>query len=126
MRSRTAKKSILLIEDEQSMAHALELKLKNCGIEVTCATQGEEGLTRLNGHSYDLILLDLVMPRMDGFAFLTALKSRGIKTPVIVLTNLSQEEDAKEIKKLGAHGYFVKSDTSLVTLITEITTFLKL
>jgi DNA-binding response OmpR family regulator len=118
------KKRILIVEDEKPMACALQLKLEHCGFEIHCAYHGEEGLALISEQPFDLILLDLVMPRKDGFAVLRSLQTQKNRIPIIVLTNLGQEEDAQEVIRLGAQEYFVKSDTPIVTIVTEVTRIL--
>jgi len=112
---------VLIIEDEAPLAHALEMKLDHEGIESESALGGEEGVTMLEKNKYSLILLDLIMPKVDGFAVLNAMKEKKISTPVFVLTNLSQTEDEKKVKELGVEKFFVKSNTSLTTIIEHIT-----
>lgn len=113
-------KKILIIEDERPLARALELKLTHVGFETKTAVNGEEGLAILQEESFDLILTDLVMPKVDGFAVLTALRERGNTTPVIVLTNLSQAEDESRARTLGAAGFLVKSDISVSEIVERI------
>lgn len=113
-------KKILIIEDERPLARALELKLTHVGFETKTAVNGEEGLAILQKESFDLILTDLVMPKVDGFAVLTALRERGNTTPVIVLTNLSQAEDESRARTLGAAGFLVKSDISVSEIVERI------
>jgi DNA-binding response OmpR family regulator len=116
----TNPKRVLVVEDERPMAHALELKLNHSGYEAMAVFNGQEALDELNRQTYDLIILDLVMPVMDGFALLRELQTRGKKIPVIVASNLSQEEDAKKAKKLGAKDYFVKSNTPIAEVINHV------
>lgn len=118
-------KKILIIEDEKPMARALELKFMHAGFEAVSAGNGEEGLAILEKRTFDLILLDLVMPKMDGFSTLEILKQKGIKIPVMILSNLSQEEDIKRAKSLGAKEFFIKSDTPIATIVEKIALFLK-
>ena len=113
-------KKILIIEDERPLARALELKLTHVGFETKTAVNGEEGLAILQKESFDLILTDLVMPKVDGFAVLSALRERGNTTPVIVLTNLSQAEDESRARTLGAAGFLVKSDISVSEIVERI------
>lgn len=113
-------KRVLVVEDERPMAHALELKLKGCGFNPILAANGEQGLALASQGSFDLILLDLIMPKMNGFDVLQNLRERKNKTPVIVLTNLGQEEDEQRVKTMGATHYFVKSDVPLVAIIKYI------
>lgn len=113
-------KRILIIEDEKPLARALELKLAHVGFETKSAVNGEEGLAILQEESFDLILTDLVMPKVDGFAVLTTLRERNNTTPVIVLTNLSQVEDESRARALGAAGFFVKSDIPVAEIVERI------
>ncbi len=115
-----AKKKILIAEDEKPMARALELKFNNSGFEAKAVFDGEEALSELKKASYDLLLLDLMMPKMDGFGVLEALKKESNKMPVIVSTNLSQPGDVERAKALGAVDYFVKSDTPIVEVIEHV------
>ncbi|HEY4499867.1 MAG TPA: response regulator, partial [Candidatus Paceibacterota bacterium] len=80
----------------------------------------------LNKETFDLILLDLVMPKLDGFAVLQWLKGKGIKTPVIVTSNLSQDVDAKRSKELGAVDYFIKSDIPIAEVVERVKKVLKI
>jgi len=121
----TEPKKILIIEDEIPMARAMVLKLTHAGFEATSASNGEDGLTILEKESFSLILLDLIMPKMDGFVVLETLKKKGIKTPVIILSNLSQEDDEKRAKELGAKGFFIKSNTPIATIVEKVAQFLK-
>lgn len=113
-------KRILIAEDEKPMAHALELKLNSVGFVAKAVHDGDEALAELSREKYDLLLLDLMMPVKDGFAVLEELHKRGIKIPVIVSSNLSQEEDLKKARALGAKDYFVKSDTPINEVIEHI------
>jgi DNA-binding response OmpR family regulator len=120
------KKIILVAEDEKPMARALELKLEGSGFEVNVVHDGEAALLEILKGKYDLALLDLMMPKKDGFEVLEQLQLKGNKTPVIVSSNLSQEEDIKKAKVLGAVDYYVKSDTTISKVIEHIKTVLKI
>ncbi|MFH1188832.1 MAG: response regulator [bacterium] len=111
---------VFVVEDEQIMARTLELKLNRSGFEAKSAFDGATALNILKDEKFDLILLDLVMPKVDGFAVLSELKARGNKTPVIVISNLGQEEDIERAKKLGAKEYYVKSYTSVSQIIDHV------
>lgn len=113
-------KKILIIEDEKPIARALELKLKHVGFDVEVAFNGEDGIKLLSEKKYDLILLDLVMPKVNGFIVLEEAKKIGIKTPIIVLSNLSQEEDEKRVRQLGAKAFFIKSNTPIAVIVEEV------
>ncbi|MFC1645107.1 response regulator transcription factor [Patescibacteria group bacterium] len=113
-------KKILIVEDERPMAKALELKLGGSGFFAKAVFNGEEALEILKEEKFDLIILDLVMPRMSGFEFLEKLKLNKIDTPVIVASNLSQEEDIEKVKDLGAVDYFIKSDISISEIVERV------
>jgi len=119
-------KKILIVDDEKSMAKALELKLNKIGFQTTAVFNGEEAIELLKKEKFDLILSDLVMPRIDGFGLLEILKNKKDKTPVIVSSNLGQEEDLQRAKKLGAKGYFIKSDTPISEVVNQVNKILKI
>ena len=110
-------KKILIAEDEKPMAKALAIKLNKVGFQAKAVNNGLEAVKELENSQYDLLLLDLIMPQMDGFTTLEKIKEKGIKVKIIVTSNLSQEEDFSRAKSLGATDYFVKSDTSLAELV---------
>ncbi len=118
-------KKILIIEDEKTLARALELKLTSSGFGVVTVLNGEEGITLLKKESFDLILLDLIMPKMDGFAVLEILKTKKIKTPVLVLSNLSQQNDVKRTKEFGVKEFFIKSNTPIAVIVEKAIAILK-
>lgn len=113
---------ILVAEDDKFLGSAYRAKLTKTGFEVQIATDGEEALTALQTFTPDIILLDLVMPKKDGFATLEAIKqdAKLAAIPVIVASNLGQKEDLDRAKALGAADYIIKSDLSLDALITKI------
>jgi len=113
-------KRILIVEDERPLARALELKLTRSGFQTKTVYDGAAALQAVSSEKFDLILLDLVMPKMDGFTVLEALKSHNIRIPVVVATNLSQEEDLKRVRALGAVDYFVKSDVPINAIVERI------
>lgn len=113
---------ILVAEDDKFLDSAYRAKLTKTGFEVQIATDGEEALTILQSFTPDIILLDLVMPKKDGFATLEELKKsdKYKHIPVIVASNLGQKEDLDKAKALGAVDYIIKSDLSLDALISKI------
>lgn len=117
-------KKVLIVEDEKPMARALGLKLAHEGFEPTIVNNGSEAMEFLTDHQVDLILLDLIMPGVDGFSVLEHLKEKGIQTPVMVLSNLGQEEDEKRARSLGAKQFFIKSNTPLADIIVHVKEFL--
>lgn len=119
-----AKGIVLVVEDEKPLAHALEMKLKHEGYTVKTVMNGEEAIAELKNPGYGMMLLDLIMPRVDGFTVLNEMKSKGISMPVIVLSNLGQEEDRTKAKELGAADYFVKSNTPIADIVTRVKSLL--
>lgn len=115
----TGKKRILIVEDERPLAHALELKLGHEGYETVVALSGAEGLTKAASEKFDCILLDLIMPEVDGFSFLQEYRKKS-QTPVIILSNLGQEEDKAKAKTLGATDYFVKANTPILQIVNRV------
>lgn len=118
-------KRILIIEDEKTLARALELKLTGSGFSVHVVYNGEDGVKLLRHEQFDLILLDLIMPEMDGFAVLATLKAEQIKIPVIVLTNLGKEIDVMRIKEFNVKDFFIKSNTPITIIAKRVFTILK-
>jgi len=110
-------KKILVVEDEELIAKPLSMKLRLSGYEVKNADDGEEALAVLAKEKFDLILLDLLMPKVDGFGVLAELNKRRDHTPVIVATNLNQPEDVSRVFELGCTNYYVKADTSLDQIV---------
>lgn len=115
-----SKKKILVVEDEKPLAHALELKLTHEGYDVHVEMTGAKGLEEAGKNHYDLLLLDLIMPEMDGFGVLKGLADKKIDLPTIVLSNLGQEEDKKKALAMGAKNYFVKANTPILEIVRNV------
>ena len=115
---------ILVVEDEEILAKTLQDKLVSEGFEVLKAYDGVEGLKLATNEHPDLILLDLLMPKMDGMGMLKKLREDpwGKKVPVIILTNLTSadEERNKAITKLEPTYYFMKTEKSLEEIVDKI------
>ena len=114
------KKKILILEDEKPLAHALELKLTHEGFDVMTTDNGETGISLLGKEKFDLVLSDLIIPGVDGFGVLESIQSKKMKVPVIVMTNLNQEEDKKRAYDLGAVNFFVKSNSTLSEIVEGV------
>ncbi len=112
--------AILIIEDEKPIAHALKLKLESEGYQTRTVQDGVEALEVLSKEAFNCVLLDLIMPRKDGFAVLAEMKEKMKKAPIIVLSNLGQESDIKHCKELGAADYFVKADVSIADVVAAV------
>lgn len=112
---------ILVVEDDKSLARVLTLKLEKEGFEVSHAENGEFGLEKVLNDKFDLVLLDLVMPKMNGFEFLEKMAAEKNKTSVIVLSNLGQEEDREKTSVYeNVVNYIIKSNISLDDVIGKI------
>ncbi len=114
----SSEKRVLVVEDDRFLRRACEASLRQRGFAVVAAADGEEGLRLARAEPFDLVLLDLLMPKLSGVEVLRALKgdpaTRGI--PVLVLSNSSRQQDIDEIMRLGAVGYLVKANLSLQEL----------
>lgn len=117
-------KKILIVEDEKALASVLSLKLKGAGYETTVLYNGDDALAAIQAGGLDLALIDIMMPKRDGFSVLEELKKSGNKTPVFVMSNLGQEEDIARIKAYGIQDYIVKADTSPQEILDRVKKFL--
>lgn len=119
--------NILIAEDDKFILSAYRVKLSKEGFELKLARDGEEALDILKDYTPDLILLDLIMPKKDGFAVLQKIKAddKLKKIPVIVASNLGQKEDIEKAQKLGADDYVIKSDLSLDTVVEKVNSLIK-
>ncbi|MBU1165202.1 response regulator [Patescibacteria group bacterium] len=121
------KKTILLVEDDEFLAELYATKLNLEGYEVLVASDGEKGFKTASDKIPDLILLDIILPKMDGFEILKKLKANK-KTkdiPVILLTNLSQKDEVKKGLDLGANDYLIKAHFMPSEVISKIKKVLK-
>ena len=119
--------TILLVEDEPTLQKTLSLALENEGYTVQKALDGETGIKTARETKPDLILLDLVLPKMDGFEALAELKKDEVikEIPVIVLINLENPQDIEKATSLGAADYVVKALYDLKEVIAKIKEILK-
>ncbi len=112
-------KKILIVEDDALLSEMLAGKFSSEKTTVDHAADGEQALTMLKGKKYDLILLDIMLPKVDGFTVLNSLNddpnSKG--TPVIILSNLGQKNDVEKGLALGVKKYLVKAILSLDEVI---------
>jgi DNA-binding response OmpR family regulator len=120
-------RKVLIIEDDGFLSGLEVSKLKKEGYEVDVAGSGEEGMSKINEPGIDLILLDLILPKFDGFDILKKIReTEGLKTiPVIVFSNLSEAKDVERANKLGATDFMVKSNFTLDELVAHIKKILK-
>lgn len=120
---KTISKKILLVEDEKTIAKALQIKLSNFSVDL--AHNGEEAVEAIMKKKYDLVLLDIMMPKLDGFGVMEAMRKKKNKTPIFILTNLNQDEDIQRAKELGAKDFLVKSNITLLEIAEKINNFFK-
>jgi len=114
--------SILIIEDEQALRSALKKKLASEGFAVSVAKDGYDGLLLALEEHPDLIILDLLMPKMDGMTMLQKLREDnwGENVTVMVLTNVNTEEKMQEALQHHAHDFIVKSDWPLKDIVSKV------
>jgi DNA-binding response OmpR family regulator len=99
---------ILVVEDDESITLGLEMNLEAEGYDVSVAVDGEDGLNRALGGSFDLVILDVMLPRKNGFEVVRTLRSRGETVPVIMLSARGEETDKVMGLELGAEDYITK------------------
>lgn len=118
---------ILLIEDDQFTRELYQDVFKDAGFAMTAAPDGEAGLIKAREGGYDLILLDVMMPKLDGLGFLQGLKAAPAKQPngpIVLLTNLAHDPIIKEALDNGATAYLVKAELNPDELIAKAKSFL--
>lgn len=120
-------KKILIIEDDKFLRELIVRKLTQEGFETVEAIDGEEGLRKIKEEKPNLVLLDLILPTIDGFEVLTRIKEDPtlVSSPVIVLSNLGQREDIERSLKLGAIDYLVKAHFTPNEIIEKVKNVLK-
>jgi len=119
------KKKILIVEDDQDVRELYAEVLRDEGFEVAEAVDGQSGLAKVLEGTYDLLLLDIMLPKFDGLEVLKTIKEKAeVKgIPVILLTNLGREAIIKEGFSLGAEGYLIKSEHTPEEIVDEVKKF---
>jgi len=120
-------KTILIIEDDKFLLGLIAQKLIKEGFEISEAVDGEEGIKKVKEEKPDLVLLDLILPGIDGFEVLSRMREESTLTsiPVIILSNLGQKEDVEKGLKLGAVDYLIKAHFTPGEIIDKIRAALK-
>lgn len=120
------KKTILIVEDDKYLAKAYSIKIKNAGFNVLLSDNGLDGLSTAKEKKPDLIVLDLLLPRVDGFEFLKQIKTdEKLKNiPVITISVLGQKADQERALALGAEAYFIKTEYKLGEIVDKIKEYL--
>lgn len=118
---------ILLIEDEPLLANLLKQRLEKNSFEVLLARDGEEGLKILRETKPDLILLDIILPKISGFELMETLRNNTDfqQAPIIIISNLGQDNDIEKGQSLGAVGYFIKAKISIEELVQQVKDFIE-
>lgn len=116
------RKTILIVDDEQPLLDALEFKFEQEGFTVLTANNGEEGLSTALAKRPDMILLDIIMPKMDGLTMLGKLRENvwGKTAKVIMLTNLSDWSNTSKAVEHDVHDVLVKSDWKISDVVTQV------
>lgn len=120
-------KKILIIEDDKFLRELIGQKLLKEGYDIAEAVDGEKGIKGAKDEKPDLILLDLILPGMDGFEVLIKIKgdSKTAQIPVIILSNLGQKDDIEKGLKMGAADYLIKAHFSPGEIIDKVKVILK-
>lgn len=118
---------IAIIEDDPTISQMYRMKFESDGFEVRLAANGQIGVQVVEKFQPDIILLDLQMPEMDGTEALRHIRAKdwGKTIPVIVLTNLGEEEAPRELKKLGVHSYIVKANLTPRQVVEQVKSAIK-
>ncbi len=114
-------KKILIAEDEEVLLNVLKDRFEADGWQVTTAKDGVEAIVAIGKSQFDLILLDILMPKKDGFEVLKEVKSNPElkRVPIIVLSNLGGDEDIKKAMALGANDYYVKTQHPMSEIVEK-------
>jgi DNA-binding NtrC family response regulator len=113
------KSKILVVDDEDALRTVLSGELASEGYDVKTAGDGDEAIQNLQKENFDLVLLDIKMPRLNGFEVLKFVKEKYTKTKVVMLTGFADLKNAIESKKLGAED-FISKPYDLVDLLTTV------
>ena len=115
-------KKILVIDDDPFFSKALEAAMPQGKYSVVMAEDGEQGLEKLKSEKPDLIILDLMMPKLDGTSFMKKLQEDPElpKAPILVSSNLSSVKKIGDVMALGAVGYVIKSDESMQSIVQDV------
>jgi DNA-binding response OmpR family regulator len=125
MEDQNIKKKILIVEDEPTLSSVLKARFEKEGIEIDQAKDGVEALMLLKQKKYDLVLLDIILPKMSGFEVMESLKNdpNASSIPIVIVSNLGQESDVQKGEMLGAIGYFIKAKLSIEELVSKVKEF---
>lgn len=122
MAESASQKKILIVDDEKDMREVLEEKFITCGFSVVSAENGKEGLEKSLEEHPEVILLDIMMPEMDGIEMLSRLRQDqwGQNVPVILLTNISDMRKIEEAQKMGIQEYMLKAEWKMAQIVDRV------
>jgi len=120
-------KKILIVEDDKFLRELIAQKLIKEGYNIVEAVDGEKGIKSVKDEKPDLVLLDLILPGIDGFEVLSKIKEDPVlsQVPVIILSNLGQKDDIERGLKIGAADYLIKAHFTPGEIIEKVKTILK-
>lgn len=117
-------KKILLVEDDPFLIEMYQNKFVAGGLEVVTAEDGENALRKIEKEYFDLLVLDIIMPKLNGFEVLRKLRQhqdqKKAQVPVVILTNLEQKSDMDQSLELGANDYIIKADFTPSEILNKI------
>jgi len=121
------KRKILLVEDDSMIVEMYKLRFEEEGFEVTVTDKGTEAIKLAESLKPDIILLDIILPEVDGFNILQTLKSetKTKNLPILLLTNLAQESDRERAMAMGANDYYVKSQHTPSDVLQKVMELIK-
>lgn len=121
-----SKKKVLIVEDEKALSNVMSLKFEGSGFDVLIAKDGELAVEIFKKEKPDIVLVDLMIPVLNGFEVLNKIrKDYKSNVPIFVLSNLGQKEDIEKAKKIGVQEYFVKADTPINDIVKKVELVLK-
>lgn len=115
-----AKKKILIIEDERPLLAVIKSKLELSGYDVVAAEDGEKGERMVVDEKPDLVLLDILLPKKDGFQVLEGLNAKGINVPIVIISNSGQPVEVDRALKMGVRDYLIKADFSPTEVLEKV------
>lgn len=120
-------KKVLLIEDDPFLAEIYVTKFEEAGLGISALGNGALGIDRIEQYKPDIILLDIVMPKMDGFELLRLIKGdeRFKNIPVVILSNLGEQENVEKGLNLGAEAYLVKAHFTPTEVVAKVKSILQ-
>ncbi len=123
--NKKGKNKILVIEDEKTLMHLISSKLEKDGYQVIRAFDGEEGFKKIKSDKPDLVLLDIIMPKMNGYEVLEKIKAEGLQVPVIIISNSGQPVEIEKTKEMGAVDYLIKTQFEPAEVLQKVKNYLE-